>query len=270
MEARKSLNFFAAAKKRSISAPHGRGVESCQAGWPWAMESAQSNKSPMCARICGGMRVLVAMWKLAKGPGEPRRALATRYATVASEWRRSSRAGSDVEAMGDSLLLQRVMKKSLSAERRSAQRKERKSRAVENLKAKNSGVRCRLLLVVDAKVIDEHLLRENGGGVGRAGPIASNGDVEEDEERMIEGPGAAGGPLGLCEGGVEIRIDVEADCARFPLDGIEMKVGGEILACGQAEGRGRIARLGNGAGTVKRTVHGARLPADVFHDVDFA
>jgi hypothetical protein len=47
---------------------------------------------------------------------------------------------------------------------------------------------------------------------------------------MIENPGAARGPLRLGESGVEIRIDVEAHRGRFPLDGVEMKSVGKILA----------------------------------------
>src|ERR1700723_2378535 len=40
-----------------------------------------------------------------------------------------------------------------------------------------------LLMVcrVDADVVDEHGLRIGGGGVGRAGPVAADGDVEEQE-----------------------------------------------------------------------------------------
>src|SRR5260221_12017217 len=87
---------------------------------------------------------------------------------------------------------------------------------------------------------------------------------------MVESPSATGGPLGLCEGGVEIRVHVEAHRPGFPLDSVKMKIGGETLACGKTERRGGIARFGNGAGTVERTVDRARLLADVFHDVDFA
>ncbi len=69
------------------------------------------------------------------------------------------------------------------------------------------------MLGIDAHVVDEHLLGEDSGGVGRAGPIAAHGDVQNEKEGVIEDPGAPGGPLRLREGGVEIRIDVEADGA---------------------------------------------------------
>src|SRR6266852_3357398 len=127
-----------------------------------------------------------------------------------------------------------------------------------------------LLLGVDADVIDEHLLRENGGAVGRAGPIAAHGDVEDDEEGVIENPGAAGGPLRRVKCSVKSRIDIEADCVGLPFDRVEMKVVGEILAGGQAEGRGDVARSADGARAMQRSVNGAWLLADIFHDVDFA
>src|SRR6266436_5232643 len=85
------------------------------------------------------------------------------------------------------------------------------------------------------------MLREDSGAVGRAGPTAADGYVKNDKEGVIEGPRAAGGPLGLCERGVQIRIDVEANCPGFPLDSVEMKIGGDILAHRQAERRGSFA-----------------------------
>src|SRR6266581_5216271 len=87
---------------------------------------------------------------------------------------------------------------------------------------------------------------------------------------MIEAPGAASGPLGLRESGVEIRIDIEPHRAGFPLDGVEMKSVGKILAGGQAEGCAGITRLGYGARAVERSVNRAGFSPDVFHDVDFA
>lgn len=108
-------------------------------------------------------------------------------------------------------------------------------------------IRAGSLFGVDADVVDEHLLGEDGRGVGGAGPTAANGDVENDEEGVVEGPDATGGPLGLREGAVEIGIYVETDGAGFPLDGVEMKSVGEILTGGQAEGRGGVARAADGA-----------------------
>jgi hypothetical protein len=87
---------------------------------------------------------------------------------------------------------------------------------------------------------------------------------------MIENPFAAGGPIGLTEGGVEIGVDVEADGVGGPFDGVEVKVIGEILACGKSKDRGQVAGVCGGAGAVQRTVDFVGLLADVFHDVDFA
>ena len=126
------------------------------------------------------------------------------------------------------------------------------------------------MLAVDADVVDEHLLRKNGGAVGRAGPIAAHGDVEDDEEGVIENPGAAGGPLRRVECSVKSGIDIEADCVGLPFDRVEMKVIGEILAGGQAERRSGAARSADGARAMQRSVNGAWLVADIFHDVDFA
>ena len=128
--------------------------------------------------------------------------------------------------------------------------------------------RSALLLGVNADIVDEHLLRKNRGGVGRSGPIAANGDVQEDEKRMIEAPSTASGPLGLRKRSVEIRVNVEANGAGFPLNSIKMKIVGKILAGRKAERRGGIARLGHGAGAVERSVDRAGLLADIFHDVD--
>src|SRR6266404_651570 len=112
-----------AAKKRSISAFQGRGLESLQACLPCAILSAQSNKSPMWARICAGVRVLSPMWKLEKWFGASRSALPPREATVATEWRRNWRAESDVEVMRQFPSSEKVRQKSLNAETQSAQRK---------------------------------------------------------------------------------------------------------------------------------------------------
>ena len=60
----------------------------------------------------------------------------------------------------------------------------------------------KLLLGVDADVIDEHLLGELRGAVGRTGPGAADGDVQNDEERMIEDPTATRRPLRLGESDV--------------------------------------------------------------------
>src|SRR5208282_455347 len=100
----------------------------------------------------------------------------------------------------------------------------------------------KLALSINADVINEHALREFGGGVGAAGPIASDGDVENNEKWMVENPFAAGGPVRRVEGGVEAGVHVETDGIRVPLDGVEMKAVGEVLAVGQGENWGSVSR----------------------------
>src|SRR5580658_5393442 len=87
---------------------------------------------------------------------------------------------------------------------------------------------------------------------------------------MIENPFAAGGPIGLTEGGVEIGVDVEADGVGGPFDGVEMEIGGKVLARGKSENRGQVSRGSGGAGAMQGAVNGAWFLADVFHDVDLA
>ena len=66
------------------------GVKTIHLGVPWQRRGVvpgllalsdgegQSKRSPKCARICAGVRVLSPMWKLAKCSGAPRRALQPR------------------------------------------------------------------------------------------------------------------------------------------------------------------------------------------------
>ena len=88
------------------------------------------------------------------------------------------------------------------------------------------------LFRVDAYIIYEHLLRELRGVVGRARPGAADRHIQNDEEGMVEFPGASGGPLRLSDRLVEIGIDKKADGARLPLDCVNMKVVSEILPGG--------------------------------------
>src|SRR5690349_7274895 len=86
-----------------------------------------------------------------------------------------------------------------------------------------------LVLRIDADVVDQHLLRELGGGVGIFGPVAAYGDVQDDEEWVVEDPASAFGPFGLGEGGVIVGVHVKADDAGFPLCGIHMKIIGVLF-----------------------------------------
>ena len=72
-------------------------------------------------------------------------------------------------------------------------------------------------------IVDQHLLREDGRGVGVTRPVATDREVQDDEERMIEDPGVAldvGRGLGRVEG----SVDVPADGIGFPLDGEDVAV----------------------------------------------
>jgi hypothetical protein len=52
-----------------------------------------------------------------------------------------------------------------------------------------------VLKVVHADVVDEDLLGEAGCVVGVAGPFAADGEVEQDEERVVVSPGLSGGEI---------------------------------------------------------------------------
>ena len=80
------------------------------------------------------------------------------------------------------------------------------------------------LTPVDANVIHKHGLREYSRRVGIAGPTASDGNVQQDEEWMVVDPLRAFGQIGGSTSGIEVIIGVETDRFRLPLDGVEMKV----------------------------------------------
>ena len=86
--------------------------------------------------------------------------------------------------------LSKVAIRSLNAETESAQRKISKGKCSPCRPSwdKFRGGLQKLLLGVGADVVDEHLLRKNRGVVGRPGPIAANGNVEDNEEGVIENP----------------------------------------------------------------------------------
>ena len=47
-------------------------------------------------------------------------------------------------------------------------------------------------LLVDADVVDQHPLRQDGGGVRRARPVTADRVVEDEEERVVEDPRPTG------------------------------------------------------------------------------
>src|SRR5437667_10213673 len=124
-------------------------------------------------------------------------------------------------------------------------------------------------LGVDAHIVHEHGLREYGYSVGRAGPVAADGEVQDDEKGMIESPFLSGGPLVGRERSVERRIHVEADGGGLPLHRVKMKIVGEAPAGRQAERSGEVRGAAWRARAVERAMDGAWLLADIFHDVDF-
>src|SRR5690242_1160278 len=119
-------------------------------------------------------------------------------------------------------------------------------------------------LLVHPHIVQPHGLREYGGGVRITGPVPADGNVQNDEERVIEHP--LPGYFPRRRGLVERIVDVPSNRARFPLDGIDVKTVGEGA-------RAQLVRAGDALGTrvagpVYGAVHAAGLPADVLHDVD--
>ena len=107
---------------------------------------------------------------------------------------------------------------------------------------------------------------------GRARPFAADGDVQEQEERIIERPRRARRQARFSDDAVQELVHVETDDARFPFDCELVKVVCEALTLRERIGRGdmrEIALLGV-SGPMDRSVNDAWLAADVFHDVDLA
>ena len=136
---------------------------------------------------------------------------------------------------------------------------------------------------IDADVVDKHGLRISRGGIRWAGPVTANGYVEEQEEGVVEDPGAGGfggadggGRAGNddrrlgCERGVLRGVDVKADFGGFPLDRVNVERVGEMLATGELGGRVRSVAVPLEKRAVDGAVDGGGLFADVLHDVDLA
>ena len=56
----------------------------------------------------------------------------------------------------------------------------------------------RLSFQIYAHVVDQHSLREHGCGVGIAGPVAADCQVEYQKERLVEDPLPARLKVGSC------------------------------------------------------------------------
>ena len=123
--------------------------------------------------------------------------------------------------------------------------------------------------MIHPHIIDPHLLGENGSGIGAAGPTAAHGDVENDKERVVEHPLAAGDYVAFVHGLVERAIHVEARLVCVPLDSEEVEAVGKAPIVGQRV-RGGSAVNPRGARPVHAAVNNGRLASDVLHDVDLA
>lgn len=86
---------------------------------------------------------------------------------------------------------------------------------------------------VDADVVDEHALREDGCLVGIAGPVATYGEVEEEIEGVAVDPLCVGWEI--CESSLDDEMVVEKkfDVVGSPLDGVEMERVVDLLAGGE-------------------------------------
>src|SRR5689334_2050805 len=104
-EARCASNAESDAKKRATSASHASGAAVRQVSEPFAIDSAQSNRSPMCATSSTGVRPGGCGANLANDGGAPRIGFAPRYASAARRCRTVARAGSPGLARTRLLLL---------------------------------------------------------------------------------------------------------------------------------------------------------------------
>jgi hypothetical protein len=121
--------------------------------------------------------------------------------------------------------------------------------------------------LVHAYPVHVHALREHAACIGAARPAAADGDVEQQEERLVEYPGPARLHL-RARDRIELHVvDEPADARRVPLHRIH--VVGRVRALAQVVGAGdgRIARI---PGPMQRAVGERGLGADVLHDVDLA
>ena len=82
-------------------------------------------------------------------------------------------------------------------------------------------------------VVDGHELWEGGGGVGVAGPLSAHGDVQDEEEGVVEGVGLAACDtvVHAVEGDV---VQQPGDAVFVPIDGEDMELVRKGLAKGNA------------------------------------
>jgi hypothetical protein len=123
----------------------------------------------------------------------------------------------------------------------------------------------RIWALVNADVINKQKLWENGTVVWWAGPVAANGQVENQEKGMVVDPAPWYGFGG--EFKELLAIDIPADFVFFPFDGENVEFVAP-RAFGQAgkvadSARTRVARPVNGS------VNFVGFAPDVLHNVDF-
>ena len=136
----------------------------------------------------------------------------------------------------------------------------------------------RALVGVDTHVIHQHLRREYGGRVGSAGPVSTDGQVQDDEFRAgVEGPGT--GLRGRRKGLVDVAraVDVVLNLPLRPDHAVCVPGGGG--KAGRAVGFAAV-QAGSVDGRLHPVVSGRVPPAgaaerrigsiDVLHDVEFA
>ena|ERR1051326_1369382 len=98
-------------------------------------------------------------------------------------------------------------------------------------------------LLIDSHVVNEHRLREGGRLVGVAGLCAADGEVEQDEERVVVNPLRARGQIRGRARLVEVAVNVPANRCRFPLDREGVEVVGERALRLSGDGRTRRTAL---------------------------
>src|SRR5436190_22221466 len=100
---------------------------------------------------------------------------------------------------------------------------------------RSSSRRFNLILraLIDANIIDQHLLRENGSSIRVPRPAATDCYVQNKKERMIENPFCVGGKIRRCARLVENSIDIETQHVGLPLNGEVMEIIRKLPALGQ-------------------------------------
>src|SRR4029079_20008 len=76
-----------------------------------------------------------------------------------------------------------------------------------------------LALAINPDVIHQHLLRKHSARVGRSGQVSAHRDVEDQKERVVEGPKAARWQVDHGPGRVDLVVDREAHAGAVPVDG---------------------------------------------------